>query len=413
MNYTLTHRSWNWKEKLAIINTIRRGRYTMGPKVMEFENMFAKYVGAEHAIMTNSGSSANMVALASIFYNNAYDLEPGDEVIVPAISWSTTYFPIIQLGLVPVFVDVSMESFNIDVRKVRAAITPRTRMIFAVNLLGLPADLISLQEICKARNIILLEDNCESLGSTINNKQTGTFGLAGTYSFFFSHHLQTMEGGMIVTNDGILADYMRSLRAHGWVRDLRTDHLYKKTGDVFEDSFKFILPGYCMRPLEMSGAIGIEQLKKLDYFIERRRRNAGIFKLHFGADCIIQKEPAHVKSSWFGFGIVLEDEKFESRKRVIDRLTRAGVETRPIVTGNFLTQPVMKLMPQSRVGSTMEVAEYIDKNGFFIGNDSRNLKSQIKYASDIIEDECYPSPEMIISKRIVRLDYHPDYPIED
>lgn len=383
MKYSLTHKSWNWREKLAIINTIRSGRYTMGPKVMEFENKFAKYVGSEFAVMTNSGSSANMVALASIFYNKNYDLQPGDEVIVPAISWSTTYYPITQLGLIPVFVDVEMDTFNIDVEKVKSAITPRTRMIFAVNLLGLPANLTELKTICNQRNIILVEDNCESLGSTISGKQTGTFGVAGTYSFFFSHHLQTMEGGMVVTDDPILADYMRSIRAHGWVRDLRTDHLYKKTGDAFKDSFKFVLPGYCMRPLEMSGAIGIEQLKKLDFFLERRCRNAETFKRHFDVDFLIQKERHDMKSSWFGFGIVLED--LEGRRdEVISALTKANVETRPIVTGNFLNQPVMELLPH-RVGSSMEIAEYIDKNGFFIGNDSRVLKEQIIHARDTIE----------------------------
>jgi len=287
-----------------------------------------------------------------------------------------------QLGLIPVFIDVDA-NYNIDVISVRKAITCRTRAVFAVNLLGMPANLDVLRDLCKSNKIILIEDNCESYGATLNDKQAGTFGIAGTFSFFFSHHLQTMEGGMIVTDDDVLADYMRSIRAHGWVRDLRTNVLYQKTGDSFEDSFKFILPGYCLRPLEMSGAIGSVQLKKMDKFISYRRKNAKIFECEFSG-YYRQIETNGLRSSWFGFAIVLPYQHSGRRKDVVDALKAEGIETRPIVTGNFVNQPVIRRF-QHKIFGDLTNAERLDKDGFFLGNDHRNLGNKIKHARQLID----------------------------
>jgi CDP-6-deoxy-D-xylo-4-hexulose-3-dehydrase len=380
--YSLASDSWGWGEKLAILKVMASGRYTMGERVRQFEDEFAKKVGSSHAVMVNSGSSANLV-LVSALIQGPFDLRPGDEVIVPAVSWSTTYFPLTQMGLVPVFVDVD-SNCNIDVFKVRKAITSRTRAIFAVNLLGMPADLSILRDICTSNKMILIEDNCESYGATLNGKYAGTYGLGGTFSFFFSHHLQTMEGGMIVTDNAVLADYMRSIRAHGWVRDLRTDVLYKKSGDPFEDSFKFVTEGYCVRPLEMSGAIGSVQLKKMNKFIEYRRDNAETFQeefsdLQFGR----QTEKSGMHSSWFGFAVILPKKHEGKRKKIIDALKAENIETRPIVTGNFLNQPVINKITH-KISGELTNAEYLDKNGFFFGNDHRDLGDNIRRARHVI-----------------------------
>ena len=375
--YSLASDSWGWGEKLAILKVMASGRYTMGERVRQFEDEFAKKFGVRNAVMVNSGSSANLVLLSALI-QGPFDLRPGDEVIVPAVSWSTTYFPLTQMGLIPVFVDVD-SNFNIDVVSVRKAITSRTKAIFAVNLLGMPADLNVLRDLCLSNKMILIEDNCESYGASLNGQYAGTYGLGGTFSFFFSHHLQTMEGGMIVTNDDVLADYMRAIRAHGWVRDLRTDVLYKKSGDPFEDSFKFVVPGYCVRPLEMSGAIGSVQLKKMDKFIQYRRDNAEVFNKEFAA-FNRQQEWFGAHSSWFGFGIILPEGK---RKSVITALKAANIETRPIVTGNFLNQPVIHKMTH-KVFGTLTNAENLDKNGFFLGNDHRDLANNIRRARHVI-----------------------------
>ena len=380
INYPLATDSWNWKEKLAILKVMVGGRYTMGPHVAKFEKEFADKIGSRNAIMTNSGSSANLVGLHALILKQK--IKPGSEVIVPAVSWSTTYFPIVQLGLVPVFVDIDINTFNICTKNIVHAITPKTCAILAVNLLGNPCNLFVLKNICYNHKIELIEDNCESLGATFYEKQTGTFGAFGTFSFFFSHHLQTMEGGMIVTDDDTLADYMRSLRAHGWIRDLRTSELYTKSGNPFEDSFKFILPGYGVRPLEMSGAIGSVQLKKMDKIISKRRENAEVFLNEFSRDFITQKEYA-AKSSWFGFGVILKNHHENNREEIIKRLQSSDVEVRPIVTGNFTKQPVMKYL-NSRIHGELENSKYLDKNGFFFGNDHRDLSDKIKYVRKVI-----------------------------
>lgn len=378
MKYSLATNSWSWKEYAAIIKVMASNHFTMGEEVRKFEKEFAKWIGSEHAIMVNSGSSANLVALTALVY--AKQIAPGSEVIVPAVSWSTTYFPIVQLGLIPVYVDVDHD-FNIDPKLAEQAITPKTAAIFAVNLLGMPANLIALSILCQKNGLYLLEDNCEALGASILSKKTGTIGLIGTQSFFYSHHIQTMEGGMITTNDPLLADYCRAIRAHGWVRDLQTNLLYTKgTYSEFEEKFKFIIPGYCVRPLEMSAAIGREQLKRFDYFLDARKDNADTFKELF-AEYDIQTESFGYESSWFGFGIVLPNPEW--RKTKIQTFKDEKIECRPIVAGNFLNQPVQKIMSGRRHG-TFPRAEKIDSCGLFFGNDHRDLRKKLEFVRELL-----------------------------
>ena len=224
IKYNLASDSWGDDEITAINDVMKSNQYTMGPKVKKFEKEFANYFKSDYAIMVNSGSSANLLMIASLFYSKNYDLRKGDEVIVPAVSWSTTYYPVNQYGLKLVFVDVDKNTLNIDTKEVIKAINPKTKLIFAVNLLGNPCDLEDLKSICKKNNIILIEDNCESLGAKYHDVYTGTYGVMGSCSFFFSHHMQTMEGGMILTNDKNLYELCVSLRAHGWTRDLSEDN---------------------------------------------------------------------------------------------------------------------------------------------------------------------------------------------
>lgn len=386
MRYPLAADTWDDREIEAIKTVIDNGRYTMGTCVKAFEQQFAEKFGTRHAVMVNSGSSANLLMIASLVLDDRYDINPGDEVIVPAVSWSTTFFPLTQYGLKAIFVDIDRETLNIDPDKVAQAITPRTKAIFAVNLLGNSCDYVRLLDIAEKHNLILIEDNCESLGATWNDRFLGTVGKMGTFSFFFSHHMQTMEGGMIVTNDDQTSQYLRSLRAHGWIRDLPDEnHIYNKSGDPFEDSFKFVLPGYCLRPLEMSGAVGSVQLSKMPGMIEKRRENARVFQDQFKdiTDVLIQREIS--KSSWFGFSIVLVGKLEGRRAKVLRMLTEAGVETRPIVAGNFTKNPVIRYIPHEVRGSLAN-ADYIDQNGFFIGNDSRDLAEEIRSVADIIRN---------------------------
>ena len=386
MRYPLASDTWDEKELAAIMSVISDGRYTMGPRVKQFEEEFAARFGSKHAVMTNSGSSANLLMVAALCLHPAYALKPGDEVIVPAVSWSTTFFPVTQYGLKLVFVDIDQATLNLDATKVRAAITDKTRAIFAVNLLGNSCDWDALREIANDNNLAIIEDNCESLGATYQDRMLGTMGAMGSFSFFFSHHMQTMEGGMILTNNSELDQYLRSLRAHGWIRDLPDENcIYNKSGDPFEDSFRFVLPGYCVRPLEMSGAVGSVQLSKMDGMIQKRRDNSFVFKKAFEDIFTVQIQKEVGRSSWFGFSLVLKGQLEGRRKEVIDKLRAAGVETRPIVAGNFTKNPVIQHIDHRVVGS-LAAAEYIDRNGFFIGNDSRNLTDEIELVAEVIRN---------------------------
>ena len=254
--------------------------------------------------------------------------------------------------------------------------------VFAVNLLGNPCPLEDLKKLCDEKDLILLEDNCESLGAKLNGKQCATFGKMGTYSFFFSHHLQTMEGGMVVTNDADLYEYLLPLRAHGWIRDLPAQNsLLDKTGDDFEDSFKFVLPGYTVRLLEMSGATGLVQLTKWPTMLEIRRKNAQIAQQYLASPHMhLQSEIG--ESSWFGFGLTCIGALEGKRKQVINLLQTHGVECRPIVAGNFMRNPVIDHLDY--IETECPNADYIHDNGFFIGNDCVDLEYKIKAVGRLI-----------------------------
>ena len=386
IKYNLASDSWDDEEIKAINEVISSNRYTMGDRVKKFESEFANFFGSKYSIMVNSGSSANLLMLASLISSGQYDLQKGDEVIVPAVSWSTTYFPVTQYGLKLVFVDVDKETLNINVNKIEEAITSKTKIIFAVNLLGNPCEINDLKKICSNNNLILIEDNCESLGAMYGDKFTGTFGLMGSFSFFFSHHMQTMEGGMILTNDSDLYEHCVSLRAHGWIRDLpEQNSIMNKTGDAFKDSFKFVTPGYSLRPLEMSGAIGSVQLKKLPNFLKNRRQNAKIFKTLFENEenIIIQKE-TH-ESSWFGFSLILKNNLDGYRDQLINQLKESNIECRPIVAGDFTKNPVIKYLDH-RISNELNDTKIIDENGFFVGNDFRNLSEEINHLHSTIKE---------------------------
>ena len=386
IKYNLASDSWDGEEISAINDVIKSNRYTMGPKVKKFEDEFASHFNSDYAIMVNSGSSANLLMIASLFYSKEYDLKEGDEVIVPAVSWSTTYYPVHQYGLKLVFVDVDRDTLNISPEEIKKAISPKTKVIFAVNLLGNPCEFDEIIRICKKNNIILIEDNCESLGAKYQEKFTGTCGIMGSFSFFFSHHLQTMEGGMILTNDKNLYELCVSLRAHGWIRDLPDDNsIEKKTGNSFHDSFNFVTPGYGIRPLEMSGAIGSVQLQKLPILISNRKKNATIFKSLFENEPNISIQQETEVSSWFGFSLLLTNKLSSFRDDLINILKENNIECRPIVAGNFTKNPVIKFMDYDIRGE-LSASDEIDKNGFFVGNDFRDLKNEIHYLHELFKE---------------------------
>ncbi len=389
VSYPLATSTWDGAEEAAIQAVVDSGMYTMGPKVAAYEQAFAEHFGSEYAIMVNSGSSANLLMIAALFYTKVPYLKPGDEVIVPAVSWSTTYFPLQQYGLKVKFVDIDRDTLNIDLGALERAISDQTKAILTVNLLGNSNDFDAIKGIIAGRNILLLEDNAESMGAQFAGKECGTFGLMGTYSSFFSHHIATMEGGCIVTDDEEIYHVLLCLRTHGWTRNLPKYN--KVTGvkqdDPFEESFKFVLPGYNLRPIEMSGAIGLEQLKKLPGFVSQRRANGEHFQACFKGHPFIQIQQETGESSWFGFSLVIKENAPFNRRRLVKVLQAEGIECRPIVSGNFLTNESLKFFDYEVAGH-VENAEYIDKNGLFVGNHQIDLTAEITHTLAVINQLC-------------------------
>ena len=389
MFYDLAAPTWGPEEIAAAKAVIDGGYTTMGAEVKAFEAEFAAYMGAGHAVMVNSGSSANLVAVAALAYRRDRPLRPGDEVIVPAISWATTYHPLQQYGLRLRFVDIALDTLNIDPALLEQALTPKTRAIVAVSILGNPAALDTIRAFADAHDLALLEDNCESLDAELGGRKCGTFGDLNTFSFFFSHHISTMEGGMIVTDDRELADLCRSMRAHGWTRDLAPDSpIYTRKSHDHYEAYRFILPGYNVRPLEIEAAVGRVQLARLPGFTAARRRNLALFQDLFAGDerFVIQRENG--KSSAFCFTIILDPARKPDRNRVFEALTAADIGFRIITGGCFLRHDVIRHYDYTVVGGGTPNAETAHDFGFFVGNHPFDLAPQITRLREVLDDVC-------------------------
>ncbi len=354
--------------------------FTMGALVKKFETEFAAWNGTKHSIMVNSGSSSNLL-MVDLMLRRSKGSAPwkrGDEVLVPALAWPTTVWPLVQLGLVPVYVDVDPKTLAIDIESAKSALTSKTKGMFLIHVLGQAANMDEIMGFCREFGIELLEDNCESLGANFNGKATGNFGVTASYSCFFSHHISTMEGGMITTNDEELYEDLKSLRAHGWVRDRGDKADWTKKHPDLDPRFMFIMPGYNVRPLEISAAIGSVQLRKLDGMLESREKLAREvadwtskgtpWMRLIGAEHIPSKTPARRerRHSWMTFPFVL-DKKAPVRVDKVKEIFEAnGVDTRPIIAGNLARHPANRLA-ETRQASSLRNCDSILENGFMIG----------------------------------------------
>ncbi len=379
IKHPLSVDTWDKKEFSAIIDVLKSKFVTQGKNVKKFEKKYSHYIGTNYSVMVNSGSSANLLMIAALFYtkDKKKKLKRGDEVIVPAIGWSTTYSPLQQYGLKLKFVDVDLETLNFDIHQLTQAINKKTRLILAVNVCGNSNEFNKILKLIKSKKIILIEDNCESLGSEYKNKKTGTFGLMSSSSFYYSHHISTVEGGMISTDNKELYQIILSLRSHGWIRDLPNKNLIEnKSKSDFDNSFNFLLPGYNLRSTEINAAAGIEQLKKLPNLIKKRRKNAKIYQNIFkNSKFILQKEIGKSSSFWLTF--VIKKELKIQRNNLIKKLKNIGVECRPIVSGNFIKNKVCKYF-NFKIHGKLKNADYISKNGFAIGNNHHDLSDNLK-----------------------------------
>jgi len=383
MFWELAADTWGREEREAIERVLDSGRYTIGPEVEAFEKAFADYHGSKYAIMVNSGSSANLIAVARLFYIATSPLLPGDEIIVPAISWSTTYHPLQQYGLKLRFVDVEIDTLNIDVSQLKNALSPKTRAIFAVSILGNPAALDEIRSFADANELFMFEDNCESLDAELGDKKAGTYGDISTFSFFFSHHISTGEGGMVLTNSMEIDGLCRSIRAHGWVRDVPKDaKIFPPGEDSFAEAYRFVMPGYNVRPQEINAAVGLEQLKKLPKMTAQRRANLKLFQDCFTGhkNFIIQRENG--KSSSFCFPMIVRPESGLDRTDVFAPLKEAEIGFRMVTGGCFPRHDAIKYFDYDIVDQLAN-ADIVHDQGFFVGNHPYDLSQQILKLRDI------------------------------
>lgn len=373
----------------AALDCMLTTQVTMGDKVKSFEKAFAAPYGHGNAVMVNSGSSANLLAVAALANPDAEDpLRPGDEVIVPALSWSTTVWPLIQMGLVPVVVDIDPETLNIDPNAIEAAIGPKTRGVMIVHVYGNPCDMTNIEQICEQHSLMLIEDCCEALGAVFDGRPVGSFGRAGTFSFYFSHHMTTLEGGMTIAGRSEDAELMRILRAHGWIREVEDSKRWTDRYPHIHPRFLFVNLGYNLRATELQGAMGMVQLPKLADYVKTRRANANWLnrRLQPHAELLkCQSETTGGEHSWFGFPITIADDAPFEVDDIMAALKNDGIETRPIICGNIARQPGLQMYPH-RVDGDLKHASAVMDRGFSFGNHQDIDDTAREYVADSIEN---------------------------
>lgn len=374
-------------EIVEALDSLLTTRVTMGEKVKKFEDLFSFYLQIKHAAMVNSGSSANLVALSALT-NHWFKkrLKKNSEVITPAVTWATTIYPLTNLNLKPKFVDINLENFCMQTENLDDSISPDTSLLLPVHLLGNVCDMQKIMEVATKKNLLVMEDCCEAHGAEFKGKKVGSIGNVGTFSFFLSHHITTMEGGMVVTNDESLHELSKALRAFGWIRDLKKKSQFSKKFTNIDPRFLFVNLGYNLRPTEIQGAFGIHQIKKLEKFIKIRRDNSIFWrkKLSQYEDFfILPKEDPRTRSVYFCYPLTIRKDSPFDRKSLIKYLEKMKIETRPIMSGNFLEQPVIEHIPHLKHGS-FENSKLAMRNSFFFGNHQKIGKRQREYIVDCI-----------------------------
>ncbi len=386
--YPLAEPTYNEKEVVSALNSMTAFSTTMWDKVREFEKLFGEKYGGE-AIMVNSGSSADLLISFAISEKSGGPLPFGSEILVPSMTWPTHLWSLIMAGFKVKLIDIDPKTLNFNLDDLKNSITKDTRAIFVVHLLGNMGDMSSLTKICKEKNLILLEDCCESLGSKFDGQYSGTFGLASSFSFFFSHHLVTMEGGMILTTDKEFADRCRLLRAHGWARNTMSSST--GSNSELDSRYEFVSWGFNLRPTELQAGFGIEQIKKIDTYQIARDQNATSL-----VECIdrngkflsTMQISKNVKCSWFAFPIIVNKEAPFSRTELANFMEKNGIETRPVVAGNLAKQPAIKKYPEIYFES-LAGADFIHEQGLYIGihptTGQNNLNKVIKFLDNFCE----------------------------
>jgi CDP-6-deoxy-D-xylo-4-hexulose-3-dehydrase len=371
------------EDVVEALDSLLNLKLTMGKKVKKFEEAWAKYNNVKHSILLNSGTSANFLALSALMNPLLKNkMVRGNEVVTSPVTFPSSVFPIAQLGLVPTFVDVNLESMNMDASKIEDALTDNTKAILAVHFMGYPCDMKDIMDIAREHNLFVIEDVCESHGAQVNGKKAGTFGDMGTFSFFFSHHISTIEGGSVITNNDEYAELVHCLKAYGWIRNLRNkEELSKKYGKTVDPRHLYVNLGHNLKPTELTAALGLHQIERIEDIIAHKRKVVEYLNKNlaeFEDLIILPHEKTGTRHTYLGYPIVIRPDAGFNKFDMMNHLENQGIETRQLEAGNMLQQPSIDLYKYRVVGDTKN-AEIIMNGGFFIGNHGDIGKEELDY----------------------------------
>lgn len=382
--YPLSLATYGAEEVFEALDSMVTFRTSMWEKTRRFEEAFGVKYGGE-AIMVNSGSSADLLIAFALHEQSGGPLRTGDEILIPAVTWPTQLWSLLMAGYKAKLVDVDPQTLNVDFQDLESKITPQTRALSLVHLMGNPVNMDRVLDLCDRYNLILFEDCCESLGAKWGDQYVGTFGEASAFSFFFSHHITTMEGGMILTQNPDLAERLRLLRAHGWSRNL---HRPPAAQQGLDPRYTFLNWGFNVRPTELQAGFGLVQLNRSESFQDARDRNAEVaiqrLKKHEGL-LSLMVVPKGGTCSWFALPIVIDDASPFTRDDLSSFLESEGVETRPVVTGNLARHPAVDRFQSTLHTGELPGADKVHIQGLYVGLHPIDAKQDLHRVFDLID----------------------------
>lgn len=355
-------------------------KLTKGELTVEFEKQWSEWLGVKYSVFVNSGSSANLAAIYSLLLSGKLK---NNKIVVPAVSWVTTVTPAIQLGLEPIMCECDEKNLGLDITHLESIIkNENPSAIILVHVLGLPNHMDEIVKLCKENNVLLVEDSCESIGSKYNDKMIGTFGDMSTFSFYFGHHMSTIEGGMISTNDEDLYHILLSIRSHGWDRDLPSEkqsELRKKYNiQNFRSLYTFYYPGFNLRATDLQAFIGLQQLKKLDLIVSNRNKNYVRYKNEIKNDFWSASEPTNSFVSNFSYPIITKN-----IDKLVKSLTENNIECRPLICGSITEHPFW----YERYGKQdLPNAKLVHEYGLYVPNNHEMTDDEINKIIKIVNE---------------------------
>ena len=383
MNVPVHGRIWGETEHANLMEVVNSDWYTAGPWCAKFEKKLREYLGVRHAILCNSGSSANLLAISML------ELQPGDEIITTAVNFPTTVNPILQTGAIPVFIDVKLPQMTADVIQLEAALSPRTKAVILAHTLGYPFDVNEVVAFCHKHDLTLIEDSCDALGGIYHEKLLGTFGQAATFSFYPAHQIATGEGGAVITNNSGRAKAISSFRDWGrdcWCDPGRDNTCGRRYASDYDHKYSYSRVGYNLKMTEFEGALGVAQMDRLPEFVLKRRHNHEYLLALANARGLVEYfrlpvQAAHVEPSWFGFAFICRDGV--DRNELCRYLDSVGVGNRPVFGGNLLRQPAYHDIPRRVIGD-LPNSNVVHERAFWIGCWPGLEDDQLEYAIEMI-----------------------------